>query len=125
MNRTVKKIVVVCLTLCMIITMALTVDAKYVPKQMRCSRCHTLCTSYGYDPNYGGVTQTQNAGNYCPVCKKVVPAGEVHMYMWDFDRYYFLCESSSCQHRNYQDRLFYYDYNQPVSEHYTNGIRDF
>lgn len=125
MNSIIKRIISVCLCLCLILSMALTVDAKYVPKQWNCPRCNKVCTSYGYDPHYGGVTQTQNAGNYCPVCQKIVPQGEVHMYMWDYDRYYFLCDGARCRNINFPDRVFTHDFNLPISEHYTNGIKDF
>ena len=125
MKRAIKNLAAIFMCLCMILAMSLTIEAKYVPQQWNCRVCNKTCTSYGYDPKHGGVTQTQNAGNYCPVCDKIVPAGEVHMYMWDLDRYYFLCDSSSSKHKNYQDRAFYHDFRQPVSEHYTNGIRDF
>lgn len=125
MNSMMKKAITICLSLCLILAMTLTVEAKYVPKKWNCPRCNKTCTSYGYDPHYGGVTQTQNAGNYCPVCDKIVPKGEVHMYMWDYDRYYFLCDGSRCQKLNFQDRVFTHDFKLPVSEHYTNGIRDF
>ena len=94
-------------------------------KTAACDKCHTMNVSYGYDKNFGWVSTGASAGKYCSACKEVVPEGESHSYLYSYDRYYFICNSSRCKNRNMNQKTYYKDFDNAPSEHYTikNGVK--
>lgn len=91
--------------------------APYSQKTRVCPSCKKFMSSYGYNPNAVWTTVTENGGNYCTPCGRTLAEDEYHMYLYSSDRYYF-----RCSHCNYTDSFLY---DNPVSEHYTNGVRDY
>ncbi len=116
-NMIVKAIVILAMLIGLLLITTLTVRAAgYSPKTKSCS-CGGTMTSYGYSPNATWTTISVNGGNYCDACGITIPSDEYHMFMYSSDRYYFRCT------RCYKTESELYD--NPVSEHYTNGIRDY
>lgn len=118
----------VMLVLCMTMLFGATISvsaASYTQKTASCPRCHQLNRSYGYDANFRWTTVSLNSGKYCDPCRKIIPDGDYHMYLYSSDKYYFLCTSTKCSKLNVPDRVYTVLYDNAVSEHYTNSVRDY
>lgn len=115
-----KKMIMVCLSFALVMMFATTAfAATYVKKYAECDKCHTINGSYGYDETISITTRNVVSGNYCPVCNATVPDGEEHTYEFTKDRYYFLCNSSSCKSQySTPQRVYYRDYQNAISDHY-------
>ena len=125
-KRVFKRLMV--LALCMIMFCSFTMSvsaASYSQKMGRCPRCNQINTSYGYSANFRWSSVSVNSGNYCDPCGRVLSDGEYHMYLYSSDKYYFMCSSSRCSKLSVPDRTYTILYDNPVSEHYTNGVRDY
>lgn len=96
------------------------IDAKagsYSQKYRTCPSCKHTMSSYGYNPDMTWTTVSVNGGNYCDPCGINIPSDEYHMYLYSSDLYFFRCGNCG--------GMYSYPYNNPVSEHYTNGVRDY
>ena len=125
-KKVLKKLLVV--TFCMIMIGSSAISAyaaSYSQKRSRCPRCNKFNASYGYDEQFCWTTVSVNSGNYCAPCGRVLKNGENHMYLYSSDNYYFSCSSSNCSRLSVPNRVYTLLYDNAVSEHYTNGVRDY
>lgn len=114
--------------ICMVFTVSLSVTvlaAPYSQKLAKCTRCKQYNSSYGYSENYNSRTVSVKEGEYCDGCKKTVPVGEYHMYIYTNDLYYFRCDSKNCSKFDASDQIYKVTYANAPSEHYINGKRDY
>lgn len=122
----VSILVLICLCVMLVFSISNTATAaSYSQKTLACPRCRQVNRSYGYDPNRSSRTVSLNSGKYCNPCRETIPDGEYHMYLYTRDLYYFRCDSSSCRRLSMNNRVYTNYYDNPVSEHYTNGKRDY
>lgn len=127
MNKKIFKRLLI-LVVCMIMFCGTTLSvsaASYTQKRARCPRCNQINTSYGYSANHRWSSVSVNGGHYCEPCGRVLGDSEYHMYLYSSDIYYFMCSSSRCSKLSVSDRTYTVLYDNPVSEHYTNGVRDY
>ena len=96
---------------------------RYSVRYDDCKRCGARNKSYGFDEHWSWEGRYAYAGNRCPVCGQVVAAGERHSYQQEKERYYYICESSDCEHLNYSQRKYHYDYLKSVySDHRVSKV---
>ena len=106
--------------MCMVVIVATSVStfaAPYQVKRAKHSVCGTFNTSYGYKVHEYIYTDVASSGEDCKFCKKIVPEGEKHTYMYTDDVYYFMC--SRC------GDVYSVPYTQPIYAHYTNNVQDY
>lgn len=120
-----KKRLSVLLCVALIMAMAIPVSAAYQKRVESCPRCRARNTSFGYEEICSWGSDTAVAGEYCEGCKKVVPEGERHTFLYPYSKYTFLCNSSKCSRLSYDNRIYEIKYKNEAKEHYTsiNGVR--
>ncbi len=64
-------------------------------------------------------------GGFCGACNRQLAEDEYHLYIYNVDRYWFICNSSKCKNRDFLSRKYYYEVDQKPNSHYTNGVKDY
>ena len=91
-----------------------------------CPVCHHNNMSYGCDRDSGCRTVSVPKGGYCGACRRNLAADEYHLYIYNVDRYFFICNSSQCKNRSFESRKYDYEVAQSKpTTHYTNGVKDY